>query len=88
MYKDYKYHSYGLLCNFNTNLHSNKLNDALIHIGVTACACDNLRPGNGEGILITNLNDKTKNVSMVNAALATCAAPTYFKSQQFEFNGQ
>ena len=53
-----------------------------------ACACDKLRPRIGEGILFTNLNDQTKEVWMVNAAMATSAAPTFFKHYEFLFNNK
>jgi len=57
------------------------------HVGVSACMELN-NEGEAEGVFFTNLNAKHKHISLVDAALATSAAPTFFPRHSFSLNGK
>ena len=70
------------------NLGDKTLKEAKTNVAVTTCAEFEDNYSYSEGIILTNMNEVDKDVKMIDAALSTSAAPTYFPYHEFEFRGK
>ena len=58
-----------------------------VDVGLEACIMlDN--DGDGSGVCLNNWTDTYKDISLLDACLATSAAPTYFKGHQMKIEGK